>query len=252
MNPLGRFTPAILFFLVLTFSSTNARAIRIPQGQFVAFGSAVKMQKTTVGEFDIDTYPVTNFAFLSFVTANSEWRRSKIKKIFADAHYLEDWKSDLSIGKLNSKSPVVRVSWFAAIAYCESKGKSLPTTDQWEFALFGGGKNQQQLNDKILAWYSKPNQAKLGSIGSTGKNMYGVYDLGALIWEWTEDFNSFLSVSDSRDGGGKDSSMFCGGGSQMGDPADYPAFMRFSFRASLQAKYTTANLGFRCAQGIIR
>lgn len=266
MKPVGRFATGMLFCAVLTVvilsdslansvSSPDERSIRIRQGQFPAFGSAGKLPddkapKTTVGEFEIDAYPVTNSEYLSFVKANSEWRRSKVKKIFADGHYLEDWESDVSIGKLNLKSPVVRVSWFAAIAFCESFGKSLPTTDQWEFVLYDGGKNQQQLNEKILAWYSKPNQAQLGQVGSTDKNTHGIYDLGALVWEWTEDFNSFLSISDSRGGSGKDSGLFCGGGSQMGNPADYPAFMRFSFRASLQAKYTTANLGFRCARGI--
>jgi formylglycine-generating enzyme len=35
----------------------------------------------------------------------------------------------------------------------------------------------------------------------------------------------------------------------VADTTDYPAFMRYSMRASLKASYTTDNLGFRCAGG---
>ena len=43
---------------------------------------------------------------------------------------------------------------------------------------------------------------------------------------------------------------FCGGAAAgVSDATDYPAFMRFSMRASLKADYTADNLGFRCAGG---
>ena len=34
------------------------------------------------------------------------------------------------------------------------------------------------------------------------------------------------------------------------DFADYAAFMRYAYRSSLQARYTTGNLGFRCARDV--
>ena len=130
--------------------------------------------------------------------------------------------------------------------------KELPTTDQWEYALFDNGRGQEKLKEKIIEWYGRPNQQNLAAVGSTGQNAYGISDLGFLVWEWTQDFNSFLSGADSRDSSGKDANLFCGNGSQLGDASNYAAFMRFSFRASLKANYTTANLGFRCAKEFIK
>ncbi len=230
--------------------------VEIPGGSFVPFDLAAKSAKqpkvltsrsAAVASFSIDKLPVTNKDFLAFVKVNPEWRRSQIKKIIADSHYLQDWSSDLSLRYVDAASPVTRVSWFAATAYCESLNKTLPTTEQWEYALYNHGRQLKQTNEKILAWYGKPNQKLIPHAGSVSKNDFGVHDLGTSIWEWTEDFNSFLSATDMRSDG-KDSNLFCGSGSQMGNPNDYAAFMRYSFRASLQANYTTANLGFRCAR----
>lgn len=44
-----------------------------------------------------------------------------MRRLFADAHYLEEWPSDLQLGALNPHSPVTRISWFAATAYCRQK-----------------------------------------------------------------------------------------------------------------------------------
>lgn len=244
-------------------ADSNAGMVQIEAGTFTAFDSANRSRLTPpsgnvipatqvasqVASFQLDKFSVTNEDYLAFVKAHPEWRRSRIKRLFADTHYLEDWSSDISFKELGSKSPVTRVSWFAAMAYCESYGKTLPTTEQWEFTLFDKGQHQEELKEKILSWYGQPNQRKLPPVGSTGKNSYGIYDLSTLVWEWTQDFNSFLSATDSRSPGGKESNLFCGSGSQMGNLSDYAAFMRYSFRASLKANYTTANLGFRCAKG---
>ena len=71
-----------------------------------------------------------------------------------------------------------------------------------------------------------------------------------LVWEWTLDFNAYATTAESRDANGKDSAGFCGGApAGVADPTDYPAFMRYSMRASLKANYTADNLGFRCAGG---
>jgi sulfatase modifying factor 1 len=48
---------------------------------------------------------------------------------------------------------------------------------------------------------------------------------------------------------GLDRQLFCGSGSEGAkDRANFPAFMPYGFRSSLQANYTVHNLGFRCAQ----
>ena len=79
-------------------------------------------------------------------------------------------------------------------------------------------------------------------------NFYGVHDLHGVVWEWVEDFNNAAVVSDSREQGDETRGRFCGGGAlQATDTRDYPTFMRLAMRGSLEARYTTSNLGFRCA-----
>lgn len=210
-----------------------------------------------VNSFYIDKYDVTNKEFLQFVKDHPEWRRSKVKKIFADKSYLKDWESDLIIGnKVLPNAPVVNISWFAAKKYCECLGKRLPTIAEWEYAAQAsetkenGSKDDDYLR-KILDWYSRPTPDKLPAVRSTGKNYWGIYDMQGLVWEWTFDFYSALLNGDSRGNGGQDRNFFCGSGSiGASDFTNYPAFLRFAFRSSLKANYTTSNLGFRCVKDV--
>jgi formylglycine-generating enzyme required for sulfatase activity len=70
-----------------------------------------------------------------------------------------------------------------------------------------------------------------------------------LVWEWTSDFNSAMMTGDARNDAGLERQLFCGSGAAgVGNPGNYPAFMRFGLRSSLRANYTVHNLGFRCAK----
>lgn len=207
-------------------------------------------ESITIKPFQLDRHPVTNAEYLAFVTAHSEWRKTAIKPIFAEAHYLDHWPSDLTWGDpSHGRQPVTDVSWFAAEAYCESQGKTLPTTDQWEYALDDRGRDAAKVRDRILAWYGVPNGTELPDVASLPSNGYGIAGLVGVVWEWTRDFSTAMAGPDLRSSGEKNQQLFCGG-SSLGarDATDYAAFMRFSFRASLKAAFTTANLGFRCAK----
>lgn len=242
------------------FSSARASPpvamVEIGSGEFLPFTSRTQqapkkeISKTPVNKFALDKFLVSNADYLLFVKSHGDWRKSQIKSLFADSHYLEHWQSDFEVPKSKLNEPVVFVSWFAAAAYCESLGKDLATTDEWEFVLADNGRDREKLQTKILSWYSKPNSGALAPVSAAGRNNFGVSGLGFVVWEWTSDFNSFMLSADSRESGSKDSNFFCGNGSQMGDPSDYGAFMRYSFRSSLKANYTTANLGFRCAKPV--
>jgi formylglycine-generating enzyme required for sulfatase activity len=229
--------------------------VRLPAGTYLPFYARESVRQESkqarrtlnVEAFRLDRLPVTNRQFLAFVMAHPEWRKSRVKPIFADAHYLAHWPSDVSLAQGNSDRPVTHVSWFAAEAFCEAQGKALPTTDQWEYALADHGLDRVALRDRILLWYATPGSRALPMVQTAVANDYGVRGLVGLVWEWTLDFNSFLSGQDLRSSGGR----FCGGSSLgASDPSDYASFMRYEMRTSLKASYTTANLGFRCASNV--
>jgi formylglycine-generating enzyme required for sulfatase activity len=198
----------------------------------------------------MDRFPVTRAQYLEFVKKNPEWRKSQIAAVFADPHYLSDWSSDLSIGNsAPADAPVTRISWFAANAYCESLGKNLPTVDQWEYVAEDAGRSTPLIRKIALDWYARPNESTIPSVNTSWINQYGVSGLFGLVWEWTLDFNSSMGGDESRNGGAQDNNLFCGSGSIGAlDPTDYVSFMRYSFRKSVKASYTTQNLGFRCVE----
>jgi formylglycine-generating enzyme required for sulfatase activity len=208
-----------------------------------------------VAGFFLDIYPVTNVDYLAFVTARPRWRRSTVPSLFADEAYLQGWAGDLDPGRLAPlRSPVVHVSWFAARAYCKWRGKRLPTTAEWEHAAAasetrGDASGDAAFAERVLAWYSRPAPAVPGPVGSVFRNLWGVYDLHGLVWEWVADFNTALTTGESRGDTGVERRFFCAAGSIGAvNVSDYAAFMRYAFRSSLHADYTTASLGLRCAQ----
>ncbi len=225
--------------------------ILIPTGNYTPLLKTPSANVTTVNAFQIQSTPVTNGQFLSFVKANPKWQKNKVSSIFADKNYLKHWKNASTLGeKSPPNSPVVSVSWFAAKAYCEWQHKQLPTIAQWERVAAADarqedGRKNEQYRKLILSWYGKPNQIPLPSVGKN-KNYWGVYDMHGLVWEWVYDFNSILMTGELRQA----QNLFCGSGAmKASDVADYPAFMRYVFRGSLEANYCLENLGFRCVEG---
>jgi len=204
-----------------------------------------------IASFRLDVEPVTNGEFLAFVAAHPEWRRSKVKRVFADERYLRRWSGDLELGQGDPlDAPATNVSWFAAEAYCKARGLKLPTTEQWEYALAGTAPDREAVRTRSFTWMAQPNDARPAPVGQGLANSFGVRDMVGLVWEWTYDFDAYATTAESRDPNGKDSAAFCGGAAAgVADPSDYPAFMRYAMRASLKADYTADNLGFRCAGG---
>jgi len=238
-------------------SAATETMVRLPAGAYVPFYSRDSNKTTRDGlhrpvavkAFWLDRYPVTNAQFLNFVKHHPAWSRARVASIFADAHYLAGWSSDFTLRDPgDSERPITGVSWFAAVAYCKVQGKTLPTTDQWEYALADRDRNPKALNARILSWYGTSSAHALQLVQTAIPNGYGVAGMVGLVWEWTLDFNSLLSGPDLRNTGSGTDQKFCGGGSiGARDASDYASFMRYSMRSSLKASYTTNNLGFRCA-----
>jgi formylglycine-generating enzyme len=211
---------------------SDAAMVAIPSGSYEPFykraGTGTPQR---VDAFRIDSEPATRAQFLEFVEARPRWRRSAVEELFAEASYLTDWHADLDPGRLPLRAPVTYVSWFAAKAYCEYRGKRLPTVTEWERTAGGA---------------AEPGGSPFRfAMGRAAPELAAGLSFGA-IWEWTHDFNSVLVSGRTDDGAG--SSLFCGDGYRASDAKNYGGFLRFSFRSSLKANYALENLGFRCAK----
>lgn len=232
--------------------------VLVPAGRYVPlFRSEKEPKDIPVKPFFLDAVPVSNGDFLEFVRANPKWRRSEVKRVFADDDYLKLWLGDLELGTLVvTNAPVTYVSWFAAKAYCTWKGKRLPTTAEWEYAAAASparadGENDPEFTREVRAWYTTPAPGMLPPAGCDRANFFGVHNLHGLVWEWVADFNTAMVTGDARGDTGLDRQLFCGSGSEGAkDRSNFPGFMRYGFRSSLKASYTVHNLGFRCARSL--
>ena len=250
---------ALLLCLVLpaTGSTTavDTAMVRVPAGDHLPLyanaGAHVR-----VPAFEIDRMPVTRQDFLAFVTERPDWRKSRINPAFARPGYLSAWSGDLSYGASeDGLRPVTQVSWFAARAYCAAQGKRLPTTAEWEYVAAASETERDAARDRrfiadLLRTYGS-RRTPTPAVNGAAPNRFGVHHLHDRTWEWTSDFNSVLLGDDSRGASGHDRRLYCAAGTiGSTDPANYPAFLRYGFRAGLKGRTTADNLGFRCARDL--
>lgn len=103
--------------------------------------------------------------------------------------------------------PVVGVSWFDAKAYCDWRGRRLPTEAEWERAARGE-------DGRRFVWGNAPaDPARFGVFGGRattepvgsrpeGRGPYGHLDLAGNAWEWVEDeYDPYAYVRTTRGSG---------------------------------------------------
>lgn len=104
--------------------------------------------------------------------------------------------------------PIVGPSWFAAVRYCEVKGKHLPTESQWEKAARGPDGARYPWGDAeatcelaiiedergrscgVKKKMEHPEKGRTFEIGSRPPGAYGLYDMAGNAWEWVYDWAS--------------------------------------------------------------
>lgn len=217
---------------------------------------APESKQVHIADFRLDRTPVTNAQFSRFLVRHPQWRRDRVARVFADEGYLSHWSSPIEPGAAIERQPVVRVSWFAANAYCEDRGARLPRWHEWEYVAAASAARADARDDaawrqQILDWYSRPARDALPDAGTTPPNFYGIRDLHGVIWEWVEDAASMMVSGDNREQGDPDALRFCGSGAiTMEQKENYATLMRIAMLSSMQARFTGGQMGFRCASDI--
>jgi formylglycine-generating enzyme required for sulfatase activity len=156
--------------------------------------------------------------------------------------------------------PVVAVSWFDAVAYCDwlktTSGRPfrLPTEAEWERAARGG------VEDKAYPWGDEAPQLRPGyadkwqrgpePVGRSLPNAYGLYEMCENVHEWCSDWYdaSYYLYSPERSPAGPDHGQRKS--SRGGSWRHHVKNSKCYTRSSIPPEFQYADYGFRVAKDI--
>jgi sulfatase modifying factor 1 len=146
--------------------------------------------------------------------------RVKLSPFYIDTHEVTQRSFESLMGRNPAKSvgpdkPVERVSWLAAIQYCnmrsakeglkpcydlktqqcdfEADGYRLPTEAEWEYACRAGTTTDWSFGDASAeldeyGWYKGNSEKTTHPVGQKGPNAWGLYDMHGNVAEWCNDW----------------------------------------------------------------
>jgi len=150
------------------------------------------------------------------------------------------------------EQPVVGVSWFDAVAYCEWLSKHsdrrvrLPSEAEWESAARGGVEGVRYPWGDELPSNAATNEPR--RVGRGTPNAYGLYDVCENVHEWCSDWYApdYYQRSPDRNPRGPDSGSRRA--SRGGSWRHQVPFSRCAARSSLPPEFRYADYGFRIAR----
>jgi formylglycine-generating enzyme required for sulfatase activity len=229
------------------------------------FDPEIPRHRVTVASFYMDQRLVTNAQFKAFVYKHPQWTVAQIPASLHNGNYLRHWLAsphpNVPPGRENH--PVVNVSWYAAVAYCQSAGKRLPTEAEFAHAARGNLSGPfpwagESLN-KNHANYGAGGLGTTSAVASYPANAYGLYDMAGNVWEFLADEYQPYAAADQDNpvAGGNlferseaflqiKSRRVIRGGSFGGDPIN----LWIEYRDSHPPEAAKDFVGFRCAKSV--
>ena len=145
-------------------------------------------QPVTLKSFYIDTCPVTNEQFKTFVDEAKYRPRD-------DYNFLKDWKSG-TYPEGWAKKPVTWVSLEDARAYAAWAGKRLPHETEWHYAAQGTDGRKypwgNELNAEAIPPECKSQELRPPTDVDAfpkGASPFGVMDMAGNVWQWTDEYH---------------------------------------------------------------
>jgi formylglycine-generating enzyme required for sulfatase activity len=185
----------------------------VPAGTFVmgselGAGDERPRREVYLNAFYMDRYEVTNGEYVEFLNAVEDRLERcgghlcmDTKDEDPDSHILyQAGRYAVETGYENH--PVIKVSWYGARAYCEYRGKRLPSEAEWEKAARGIYGRAYPWGDEFDAYrantdYRVGDMTPVGSYPD-GVSPYGAYDVAGNVWEWVADWYQAYPGSDYR------------------------------------------------------
>jgi formylglycine-generating enzyme required for sulfatase activity len=230
--------PAGKFIMGISGSEIENVVDRLGGMEKYHFNATPQHNAKTEG-FYIDKYEVTNAQYKEFCDATAREVRP------------EHWE-DGNIPDKKQKHAAVYVTWHDAVAYCQWKGKRLPTEQEWEHAARGS-------DNRLFPWGMSPKRkfpkyANLDTgrrskqdtvpVGKYPKGVspYKVLDMCGNVGEWTaSNFLPYPGTTHKDEFYGKERYVVRGG-SWYTTP--YESTVTFRYKYTPVSSYE--DIGFRC------
>ncbi|HLJ25013.1 MAG TPA: SUMF1/EgtB/PvdO family nonheme iron enzyme [Candidatus Acidoferrales bacterium] len=194
---------------------------------------------------------VDAFELAAFQTTNAEYARF----LEGTSHPAPLHWNDPNFN--HPQQPVVAVSWFDAVEYCEwlsrmlGKQFRLPTEAEWERAARGGREGEdypwgncapEEVPNYANRWKAGPEPVALYT-----PNAYGIYNLGDNVHEWCSDWYdaAYYAASPERNPQGPSTSNRRA--SRGGSWRHHIKVTRTAARSSIPPEFKYADYGFRIA-----
>jgi formylglycine-generating enzyme len=227
-------------------ASFEPRMVWIPEGWF-RMGSELGLDcerpphRVWVDSFEMAVTQVTNREYARFIGATGQ----------RPVPHMSD------PGFSDPQQPVVAVSWFEAMNYCEwlsattGRPYRLPTEAEWERAARGG------MEDALYPWGAQPPQSRPGyaikwklgpeRVGQSEPNAYGLQEMCENVHEWCGDWfdATYYFASPKRNPRGPESGTRRA--SRGGSWRHHVKNSKCYTRSSIPPEFQYADYGFRVA-----